>query len=170
MKIVNKSFSKIDGYGLVEGKPLYTDDLASKDSLIVKVLRSPHAFAKIKNINTKIAEKVPGVECILTYKDIDRKPFTRAGQCYPELSPYDKFILDEYVRHVGDEVAIIAADTEKIAMKAMKLIKVEYEILEPVLDFEKADSHKTLVHPEDDIFALMDVGFDRERNIACQTD
>ena len=168
MKIVNKSFSKIDGNGLVEGKPVYTDDLAPKDALIVKVLRSPYAFARIKEINTKIAEKVPGVECVITYKDIKRRAYTRAGQCYPEPSPYDKFILDEYVRHVGDEVAIIAAIDEKTATKAMKLIKVEYEVLEPVLDYEKADGHTSLVHPEGDIFTMTDIGFDRNRNIACQ--
>jgi CO/xanthine dehydrogenase Mo-binding subunit len=170
MKIVNKSFSKIDGKGLVEGKPVYTDDLASKDALIVKVLRSPYAFARIKEINTKIAEKIPGVECIITYKDIERRAYTRAGQCYPELSPYDKFILDEYVRHVGDEVAIVAAINEKIAMKAMKLIKVDYEVLEPVLDFEKADGHSSIIHPEEDIFTMVDVGFDKDRNIACQVE
>ena len=170
MKVVNKSFSKIDGQGLVEGKPVYTDDLAPKDALIVKVLRSPHAFARIKNINTKIAEKVPGVECIITHNDIERRAFTRAGQCYPELSPYDKFILDEYVRHVGDEVAIIAANTEKTAVRAMKVLKVEYEVLEPVLDYEKADGHPSVVHPEEDIFTMVDVGFNKERNIACQAD
>lgn len=170
MKVVNKSYSKIDGKGLVEGKPVYTDDLAPKDALIVKILRSPHAFARIKDINTKIAEKIPGVECILTYKDIERRPFTRAGQCYPELSPYDKFILDEYVRHVGDEVAIIAATDEKTATKAMKLIKVDYEILEPVLNYEEADGHTSLVHPEEDSFAMVDVGFDKSRNIACQVE
>lgn len=168
MKIVSKPFSKIDGEGLVQGKALYTDDLASKDALIVKILRSPHGFARIKTINTKIAEKVPGVECILTYKDIERRAFTRAGQCYPELSPYDKFILDEYVRHVGDEVAIVAAVDEKTVNKAIKLIKVDYQVLEPLLDYEKADGSKTVVHPEEDIFTMVDVGFDRTRNIACE--
>lgn len=168
MKIVNKSVSKIDGMSLVKGKPAYTDDLAPNDALIVKVLRSPHAFARIKNIDTSIAEKVKGVECIFTYKDVIRKPFTRAGQCYPELSAYDKFLLDEYVRHVGDDVAIIAAKDEKTANKAMGLIKVQYEALEPVLDFEKAEGHESIVHPEDDIFTNIDVGFDKDRNVACK--
>ncbi|MGF7058262.1 xanthine dehydrogenase family protein molybdopterin-binding subunit [Brassicibacter mesophilus] len=168
MKAVNSSISKIDGMGLIKGKPVYTDDLASRDSLIVKVLRSPHAFARIKKIDTSIAEKVPGVECIFTHKNITRKPFTRAGQCYPELSAYDKFLLDEHVRHVGDDVAIVAAVDEKTAVKAMKLIKVEYEVLEPVLDYEKAEGHSTIVHPEEDIFTNINVGFDREKNIACK--
>ncbi|WP_425448370.1 xanthine dehydrogenase family protein molybdopterin-binding subunit [Dethiothermospora halolimnae] len=168
MKIVNKSISKIDGMGLVTGKAAYTDDLASKDALVVKVLRSPHAFAKIVDINTSIAEKVPGVECIFTHKNVIRKPFTRAGQCYPELSAYDKFLLDEYVRHVGDDVAIIAAVDEKTANKAMKLIKVKYEVLEPVLDLENAIDNEIKVHPEDDIFCHADIGFDKDRNIACE--
>ncbi|MTI48261.1 MAG: aldehyde oxidase [Firmicutes bacterium] len=168
MKVVNKSISKKDGMALLQGKPLYTDDLAPKDSLVVKVLRSPHSFARIKEINTSIAKKVPGVECIFTYKDIERRPFTRAGQCYPELSAYDKFLLDEYVRHVGDDVAIIAAVDEKTAIKAMKLIKVDYEKLDPVLDYRKAEGHKNIVHPEDDIFIHADVGFNKDKNIACE--
>ncbi|WP_432402641.1 xanthine dehydrogenase family protein molybdopterin-binding subunit [Wukongibacter sp. M2B1] len=168
MKVVNNSISKIDGMSLVKGKPAYTDDLAPKDALIVKVLRSPHAFARIKSIDTSIAEKIRGVECIFTYKNVIRKPFTRAGQCYPELSAYDKFLLDEYVRHVGDDVAIIAAIDEKIANKAMRLIKVEYEVLKPVLDFEKSQEDESIVHPEDDIFTNINVGFEKDKNIACK--
>ncbi|MFZ5965681.1 MAG: xanthine dehydrogenase family protein molybdopterin-binding subunit [Bacillota bacterium] len=170
MKVVNNSISKIDGLSLIQGKPVYTDDLAPKDALIVKVLRSPHAFARIKNIDTFIAEKVPGVACIFTYKNVIRKPFTRAGQCYPELSPYDKFLLDQYVRHVGDDVAIIAAVDEKTAVKAMKLIKVDYELLDPVLDFEKADGHSSIVHPEEESYTMIHVGFDKARNVACKVD
>ncbi|MTI67885.1 MAG: aldehyde oxidase [Firmicutes bacterium] len=168
MKVVNNPISKVDGMGLVTGKPAYTDDLASSNSLIVKVLRSPHAFAKIISIDTSIAEKIPGIECILTYKDVLRKPFTRAGQCYPELSAYDKFLLDEYVRHVGDDVAIIAGTSEKIVDKAMKLIKVEYKKLDPVLDYLSAEDSETIVHPEDDIYTNIDVGFNKDKNIACE--
>lgn len=169
MKTVNSSISKLDGMSLVMGKAAYTDDFAPKDALIVKVLRSPHAFAKIKNIDTSIAEKVPGVECIFTYKNVIRKPYTRAGQCYPELSPYDKFLLDEYVRHVGDDVAIIAAIDEKTATKAMNLVKVDYEILNPVLDLKEAEN-SNLVHPEEEIFTKIEVGFNREKNIVARID
>lgn len=170
MKKVGKNIQKSDAISLVKGKPVYTDDLAPRESLIVKVLRSPHAYARIKNIDLNIALKVPGVECILTYKDIKRIPFTRAGQCYPELSAYDKFILDEYVRHVGDDVAIIAATTGKIAEKAMKLIKIDYEILDPILDFESAIDNKIIVHKEDDIFTKIPIGFEPKRNIAAKID
>ncbi|KNF08077.1 putative hypoxanthine oxidase XdhD [Gottschalkia purinilytica] len=170
MKIVNKPYSKIDGMGLVTGKPVYTEDLAPKDALIVKILRSPHAFARIKSINKSIAEKVPGVECVFTHEDVEKIRFTRAGQCWPELSPYDTCILDEYVRYVGDEVAIVAAVDEKTAMKALKMIKVEYEVLDPVLSLDEADGHSSMVHPEEDSYTLAEYGFDRKRNIACQVE
>ena len=167
MREVKKSVPKKDAYGLIRGKPVYTDDIAPKDALVVKVLRSPHAFARIKSIDASEALAMDGVELVLTYKDVPRKPITRAGQGYPEPSPYDKFILDEYVRYVGDEVAVVAAKDERTAEEALKKIKVEYEILEPVLDFEKAEGNPSVIHPEDDIFPQFDIGFDPKRNIAA---
>ncbi len=167
MREVKKSVPKKDAYGLIRGKPVYTDDIAPRDSLVVKVLRSPHAFARIKNIDASEALAMDGVELVLTYKDVPRKPITRAGQGYPEPSPYDKFILDEYVRYVGDEVAVVAAKDERTAEEALRKIKVEYEILEPVLDFEKAEGNPSVIHPEDDIFPQFDIGFDPKRNIAA---
>lgn len=167
MKVVNKSLPKIEGMGLIKGKPAYTNDLAPHNSLIIKVLRSPHPFAKIKNINTEKAEKLAGVECVLTYKNVPRNIVTRAGQGYPEPSPHDKFILDEYVRHVGDEVAAVAAINEEIAEKALKLIDVEYEVLEPVLDFEKAEGHSSVIHAEPEAHVMFPMGFEPSKNIAC---
>ncbi len=167
MREVKKSVPKKDAYGLIRGKPVYTDDIAPKDALVVKVLRSPHAFARIKSIDASEALAMDGVELVLTYKDVPRKPITRAGQGYPEPSPYDKFILDEYVRYVGDEVAVVAAKDERTAEEALKKIKVEYEVLEPVLDFEKAEGNPSVIHPEDDIFPQFDIGFDPKRNIAA---
>lgn len=164
---VGKSQSKIDGMQLVMGKPLYTDDLAPKDALIIKILRSPHAFAKIKNINKEKAEKIDGVECILTHKDVPKIPFTRAGQSYPEPSTYDKYILDEYVRYIGDEVAIVAAVNEDIAIKAIKLIKVEYEVFEPVLHIEDAENHLSKIHFKHRCYSNLDIGFNPEKNIAA---
>ncbi|KLO20827.1 aldehyde oxidase [Marinitoga sp. 1197] len=167
MKEVKSSIKKVDGIGLVSGKPVYTDDLAPKNALIVKVLRSPHAFARIKNIDTKEAESLDGVECILTYKDVPKNRFTRAGQGYPEPSPYDKYIFDEYVRYVGDEVAAVAAKDEYTAEKALKLIKVEYEVLEPVLDFEKSKGSKSIIHPEKDFQSEGFISSDPKNNIAA---
>ncbi|HIP92202.1 MAG TPA: aldehyde oxidase, partial [Thermotoga sp.] len=129
MKEVKKSVPKVDSMGLILGKPAYTDDLAPSNALIIKILRSPHAFARIKKIDASKALKMPGIECVLTYKDFPRVPITRAGQGYPEPSPWDKFVLDEYVRYVGDEVAIIAGKDEKTVEEALELIEVDYEVL-----------------------------------------
>ncbi|MCK5822625.1 MAG: molybdopterin-dependent oxidoreductase [Bacteroidales bacterium] len=170
MKQVNKSIPKIDGMGLAKGKPAFTDDLTDSNAIIVKVLRSPHAFARIKNINVDKAVKYPGVECVFTHKDVPRNVFTRAGQGYPEPSPKDKFILDEYVRYVGDEVAVVAATTDEIADQAMKLIEVEYEVFEAVLDFEKAENNKSVIHPEKESYTMFPMGFDASKNIACTYD
>ena len=102
MKSVNKCIRKKDSMELLLGKPVYTDDLTPKDCLVVKLLRSPYANAIIKDINTAIAMKVPGIEAIYTYKDIDQhqKRFTCAGQTYPEPSPYDRLILDQRDREL----------------------------------------------------------------------
>ncbi|KAF2955803.1 molybdopterin cofactor-binding domain-containing protein [Marinitoga sp. 38H-ov] len=167
MKEVKRPINKVDGYGLVSGQPVYTDDLAPKNSLVVKILRSPHAFARIKNINTEKAKSLEGVECVLTYKNVPRNIFTRAGQGYPEPSPYDKYILDEYVRYVGDEVAVVAARDEFTAEKALKLLEVEYEVLEPVLDFEKSKGSKSIIHPEKDYKSESFVSSDPKNNIAA---
>lgn len=167
LKQVGKGVAKIDGMALVTGKPVYTDDMAMANALIVKVLRSPYAFARIKSIDTSRAEKLDGVECILTYKDVPKTRFTLAGQSYPEPSPYDRLILEELVRYVGDEVAIIAAVDEKTAVKAMNLIKVEYEVLEPVLNFEQAIEHSTVVHPEENVHCNFEIGMVKENNVVA---
>ena len=169
MKSVNKCIRKKDSMELLLGKPVYTDDLTPKDCLVVKLLRSPYANAIIKDINTAIAMKVPGIEAIYTYKDIDQhqKRFTCAGQTYPEPSPYDRLILDQHVRFIGDPVAIVAGETENCVDKAIKLIKAEYEVLEPVLDFTTALDNPILVHPEDNWEALCPVGADNKRNLCA---
>lgn len=169
MNIVGKGIKKIDGMSITTGKPVYTDDLSAKDALVVKILRSPHAYAKIKDIDTSKAEMVDGVECILTYKDVPKSRFTLAGQTYPEPSPYDRLILEDVVRYVGDEVAIVAAVDEKTAIKAMNLIKVKYEVLTPVLDFEEAIGNKAVVHDEDR-HCNFDIGMQREKNIVSHHD
>lgn len=167
MQLISKPVPKIDGLNIATGKPVYTDDVAPANALVIKILRSPHAFARIKSVNTEKALKLKGVECVLTYRDVPRTRFTIAGQSYPEPSPYDRLILDEYVRHVGDAAAIIAAVTEEIAEKALNLIKVEYDILDPVLDFETAEYQKIRVHPEDNIHTNIDLGQDLSKNIIC---
>lgn len=164
---VNRSLPKLDGKGLVTGRPAYTDDLAPPNALVVKLVRSPHAFARIKSIDAREALTLPGVACVLTNKDVKRIPYTRAGQSHPEPSPHDKFILDEFVRYVGDEVAIVAAEDEATALKAISLVKVEYEVLEPVLDFETAADDPIVLHPEPEIHDMFPIGFKPKRNIAA---
>ena len=149
-KYVGASIVKKDAKALVTGQPVYCDDLAPDNCLIIKILRSPHAHAYIKSIDTSKAKLVPGVECVLTYKDVPRHRFTQAGQTYLEASPYDRYILDEHIRCVGDEVAIVAAETEKIANKALKLIKVEYEVLPSILYYRESLDNEIIIHPEDD--------------------
>ena len=166
-KVVNNLTPSKHGKGLMMGRPYYTDDLAEHGSLVIKILRSPHAFARIKSIDTSAAEKLPGVECVLTHKNVPHVSFSRAGQGYPEPSPHDKFVLDEYVRYVGDEVAAVAAVSEDIANQALKLIKVEYEVLEPILNFEDAVDNKVVIHPEDGIHEMFPIGFEPKRNIAA---
>lgn len=167
MKVVNNKTHSIDGKALMQGKGKYTDDLAEQGSLVIKILRSPHAFAHIKSIDVSEAQKLNGVALVLTYKDVPHVSFSRAGQGYPEPSPHDKFILDEYVRYVGDEVAMVAAIDEGVAEDALKLIKVEYEVLEPVLDFETAYENKSIIHPEDGIKEMFPIGFDPKKNVAA---
>ena len=166
-KYVGKAVRKKDSLQLLLGKPVYTDDIAPKGALVVKLLRSPHANALVKTIDTTIAKKVPGVVDIYTWQDVPATRFAIAGQTYPEPSPYDRLILDRHLRFVGDPVAIIAAETEKAAQKAMKLIKVEYEVLEAVLDFRTAKDNPTLVHPEEDWFPPCEVGGDNHRNLVA---
>ena len=164
---INQPVRKKDSMQLLLGKPVYVEDIAPKDALAVKLLRSPHANAIVEEINVSVAKKVPGVVDIYTWEDVPKQRFAIAGQTYPEPSPYDRLILDRHVRFVGDVVAIIAAENEKAALKAMKLIKVKYKILEPVLDFHQAKDNEILLHPEEDGLAQVPVGGDARRNLVA---
>lgn len=164
---VGKAVRKKDSMQLLLGKPVYTDDIVNNSPIVVKLLRSPYANAIVESIDTAIAKKVPGIVDIYTWEDVPNKRFAIAGQTYPEPSPYDRLIIDRHVRCVGDPVAIIAADTEKAACKAMKLIKVKYNVLEPVLDIHTAKDNSILVHPEDDWYPPCEVGGDNKRNLVA---
>ena len=166
-KVVGKPLRKKDSMQLLLGKPLYTDDLVPRNALKVRLLRSPHANAIVRQIRTDAAKKVPGVVDIYTWEDVPATRFAIAGQTYPEPSPYDRLIIDRHVRFAGDVVAIIAAETEKAAEKAMKLIRVQYDVLEPVLDFRTAKDNPVLVHPEEDWFPPCQVGGDNRRNLVA---
>ena len=169
MKVVNQPLRKKDAMQLVTGQPVYVDDVTPRDCLCVKLLRSPHANAIVKSINKTAAMKVPGMEAIFTWEDVDQdgRRYTQAGQTYPEASPYDRLVIDRHARFVGDVVAILAGADEKCVDKAMKLVKVEYEVLEPVLDFHTAKDNPVLVHPEDNWESLAPVGADNKRNLCA---
>ena len=167
MKSVGRSHPKLDGLGLLTGTPAYTDDLAPAGALTVRALRSPHAFARIRNIDTSAAAALPGIACVLTHADAPRVAFTRAGQGYPEPSPRDRFILDGFVRYVGDEVALVAAESEAAAEAALAALAVDYEPLPPVLDYEAAEGHPSVIHPEPEANQMFDIGFAPERNVAA---
>ena len=169
MKVVNQPLRKKDAMQLVTGQPVYVDDVTPRDCLCVKLLRSPHENAIVKSINKTAAMKVPGMEAIFTWEDVDQdgRRYTQAGQTYPEASPYDRLVIDRHVRFVGDVVAILAGADEKCVDKAMKLVKVEYEVLEPVLDFHTAKDNPVLVHPEDNWESLAPVGADNKRNLCA---
>ncbi|MDO5714380.1 MAG: molybdopterin-dependent oxidoreductase [Tissierellia bacterium] len=165
MDYIGKKIKKVDSSSLLQGRKCYTDDLAPENTLVIKLLRSPHPHANIVHVDTEKAKALPGVECVYTHKDVPKTPFTLAGQSYPEPSPYDRYILNDKVRYVGDPVAIIAAVDEKTAKKALKLIKVEYELLPPILDFEKAEESAPIHdHPKMNVPQSVCL-YDFEKNI-----
>lgn len=163
-KSVGKSVPKKDSRQLLLGKPVYTEDITPA-ALVVKLLRSPHPNAIVESIKTDSAKKVPGVVDIYTWEDVPQQRFAIAGQTFPEASPYDRLILDRHVRFSGDPVAIIAAENEKAALKAMKLIKVKYQVLPAVLDYHTAKDNPVLVHPEEDWYPPCEVGGTSKRNL-----
>lgn len=170
-KIVNTSIKKIEGPGLVTGKPMFTDDVDMHGMLYAKILTSPHAHAEIVNIDASKAEKVPGVKAVLTYKDLPRIVHTTAGQGYPEPSPYDSFVLDKKVRFVGDRVAAVAAETLEAAEEALELIEVEYKLLKPVLDpLQARKKGAPVIHDEPEARMIIPLAYDKNTNLAAHAE
>ena len=158
---------KVDAIKLVQGKPAFTADFPRRDMLVAKVLRSPHAHAEIKHIDTSKARALPGVVAVLTWQDIPRVVYSTAGQSHPIPGPLDAFSLDHKVRFVGDRVAFVAAETAEIAEEALSLIEVEYEVLPPVLDATQAmDSDTPIIHDEPEYVNFADS--DASMNLAAK--
>lgn len=168
MQLISQSIPKLEGMELSLGKPMYVEDLSERGALCVKLLRSPHAFARIRSIDVEKARQLDGVACVLTYEDVPHTRYSAAAEALPQASPYDRLILENIVRYIGDPVAIVAARTEKIARAAMKRIRVDYEVLEPILDPEQAENNPTVIHPEGDDHVDFDSGFAPERNVVCE--
>lgn len=155
--VVGKPEHKVDAVKLAAGKPVYTDDIEMRDMLHAAMLTSPHAHAHILDIDTRRAEALPGVRAVLTYKNVPRVKYASGGQSYPNPKPYDQVSLDNQVRHVGDRVAVVAADTPEIAQEALKLIEVTYEVLPAVFEPEAAMREGApRVHDETDTDGIHD--------------
>lgn len=136
--VVGHSVRRLDAVEKATGTAGFTSDMKLPGMLYGKVLRSPHAHARIVSIDTSEAEKLPGVKAVATHKNTPRELFnTSATMTFtvpPMVPVLDQYIFDNMVRYVGDEVAAVAATSEKIAEAALKLIKVEYELLPAVFD------------------------------------
>ncbi len=170
-KVVNKPLRKIDAMSLALGKPAYVGDFKPADALVIKMLGSPHAHARIKSIDISAAEAMPGVHAVLYYGNVPRIVHTTAGQGYPEPSPYDTFMFDSKMRFVGDRVAAVAAESNKIALAALKAIQVEYEVLEPVFRIQDAmQDGAPVIHDEPEAKAVIPVPYDAKRNMAAKVD
>jgi len=162
MSVVGKPEIKVDAIKLVKGNPAFTDDFEMRDLLIAKVLRSPHAHANIIDIDDSKARALPGVHAVLHYKNTPRVKYASGGQSYPNPHPHDQVSFDNKVRHVGDRVAAVAADTAEIAEEALLLIDVTYEPLPAVFDEREALlPGAPVIHDEVDTKEI----FDRDRNI-----
>lgn len=169
--VVGISVPKVDGVSLATGSAQFTDDFELLGMLHARLLRSPHAHARIRKIDTSEAARLPGVHGILTYKNVPRVAYTTAGQGHPEPSPYDTFLFDRKVRYVGDAVAAVAADTLQIANQALQLIQVDYEILDPVFDPHQAfQKDAPIIHDEPDAYAPLPVIYEPQRNLAAHVD
>lgn len=162
-EVVGRPETKVDAVKLAKGKPVFTDDVNPPGLLHAAMLTSPHAHARIRNIDVSKARALPGVHAVLTYKDVPRVIYASGGQSYPNPKPWDQVSLDSKVRFVGDRVAVVAAETPEIARKALELIEVDYEVLPPVLDAEEAmNPGAPVIHDEPDAVGIHDV----QRNIA----
>jgi putative selenate reductase molybdopterin-binding subunit len=157
LKVVGQGEPKVDGVKLAAGRPVFADDVKLDGMLYGALLTSPYAHARIKRIDASKARTLPGVHAVLTHQDLPRVKYASGGQSYPQPPPFDQVCLDDKVRHVGDRVAVVAAETPELARRALQLIEVEYEVLEPVLDGEEAiRDGMPMVHDEPDTEGIYD--------------
>jgi putative selenate reductase molybdopterin-binding subunit len=138
LRVVGKVKLKVDGPRLVRGDKAFVEDMVQTGSCHLKMLGSPHAHAYIKKIDTTKAEATPGVILVLTHHNCPDVYYNQAGQGFPEPSPYDRKMFGQKVLHIGDRVAAVVAETPAIAREAIRKIKVQYEVLKPVLSLEEA--------------------------------
>jgi len=167
LSLVGHRAPRVDAVKLVTGRGAYTDDIALPGLLHAKLVKSPHPHARILRIDTRQAERLPGVHAVITHENVPRIPYTSAGQSWPEPSPYDMYILDRKVRFVGDPVAAVAAETAEIAQDAVDLVQVDYELLPAVLEMhDSMKPHAPVIHDEEESYGI----YDPSRNIAAHID
>ena len=160
--VVGKPERKVDAIKLAKGRPAFVDDIEMRGMLYAKMLYSPHAHARIVSIDDSRARALPGVHAVLHHENIARVRYASGGQSYPNPLPYDQVSFDNKVRHVGDRVAAVAADSIEIAEEAVGLIDVTYDVLPAVFDEHEAISGDApVIHDEDD----MEGAHDAARNI-----
>ncbi|MDQ2903091.1 MAG: molybdopterin-dependent oxidoreductase [Chloroflexota bacterium] len=171
-RVVGHGERRVDARPLVTGAPVYASEFEQPNMLHARILHSPHAHANIRHIDASKALALEGVRAVLTYQDVPRVAHSTAGQPYPELSPYDAYLLDSRVRYVGDWVAFVAADTPALAEEALALIKVEYEVLPAVFDpLEALQAGAPQLHEADTTHPRHGQGsgdiYDATRNLAA---
>jgi putative selenate reductase molybdopterin-binding subunit len=163
--VVGKPEIKVDAVKLVKGKPAFADDIDLPGMLYAAMLTSPHAHARIRRIDASKARALPGVHAVLTYADVPRVIYASGGQTWPNPHPWDQVSLDSKMRHVGDRVAVVAAESPEIANAALKLIEVDYDVLPAIFDpIATMQPGAPIIHDEPDAVAIADV----ERNIAVK--
>jgi putative selenate reductase molybdopterin-binding subunit len=166
LHVVGKPEPKVDAVKLVQGKPAFAADVEMRGILAGKLLRSPHAHARIRHIDASRARALAGVHAVLTYEDVPRVAHSTAGQSHPIPGPLDTFSFDTKVRYVGDRVAAVAAETEEIAEEALRLIDVDYEVVPAILDPRDALDNKVIIHDEPDYVDF--AHSDPKRNLAAK--
>ena len=156
-KVVGKGETKVDAVKLAKGNPAFVDDIEMRGMLYARLLTSPHAHARIVDIDDSEALALPGVRAVVHYKNVERVKYASGGQSYPNPPPHDQVSFDNKVRYVGDRVAAVAADTVEIAEAALKLIKVDYDVLPAVFDEREAIlPGAPVIHDETDTEGIHD--------------
>ena len=169
-RIVGKSEPKVDAIKLAKGNPAFTDDVDLTGTLIAKVLYSPHAHARIVSIDDSEARALPGVHAVLHHGNVARVRYASGGQSYPNPLPYDQVSFDDKVRFVGDRVAAVAADSEEIALAAIDLIDVTYEVLPAVFDENEAIlDGAPVIHDEPDMEGAHDASHNIVHHLKADT-
>jgi len=155
------------GPDVVRGAARYTFDTAIEGLLHIKLLRSPHAHARIVAIDTSAALGVPGVHAVLTHEDAPSVLISTARHEKDWMDPEDTRVLDDVVRFIGQRVAAVVAESEAAAEEACRRIKVDYEILPALIDPEQAMAPGVpIIHPDRTTANRI---ADPQRNLAAET-